>query len=49
MEVVAREADDSWRTVFLTDLAAAVRLGDLDVELPLSEIYAGLEAGAGNR
>ena len=49
VEVVSREAADRWRTVFLTDLSAAVRLDELGVELPLADLYAGLEAGRGAR
>lgn len=46
VEVVTRESDDSWRSVFLRDLDAVVRLDGLDVELPLRELYDGLAAAA---
>ena len=44
VEVVAREADDSWRSVFVSDLAATIRLDELGTALVLGELHAGLAA-----
>ena len=44
VELVTREADDSWRSAFVTDLAATIRLEELGVALAVAELYAGLTA-----
>jgi Uma2 family endonuclease len=44
VEVVTRESDDTWRSVFVTDLGATVRIDELGVSLSLAELYEGLEA-----
>ena len=44
VEVVTREADDSWRSVFVADPAATIRLAELGINLPVAELYAGLAA-----
>ncbi len=40
VELVTREADDSWRSVFVTGLEATLPLASLDLALPMAEIYA---------
>ena len=40
VEVVSREADDSWRSVFVTGLDAVLPLDSLDLGLPMAEVYA---------
>lgn len=42
--LVTREADDSWRSVFVTHLATTIRLEELGVALVVGELYAGLSA-----
>ena len=44
IEVVTREADASWRSVFVTDPAATIRLQELGVSLAMGELYAGMGA-----
>jgi Uma2 family endonuclease len=43
VEVATREADESWRSVFVTGLQGAVLLPALGLEIPLAEIYADVE------
>ena len=40
LELVTREADGSWRSVFVTGLDAELPLACLDITLPMAEIYA---------
>ena len=40
VELVTREPDDSWRSVFVTGLAADLPLASLDLSIPVAEIYA---------
>jgi Uma2 family endonuclease len=40
IELVTRQADDSWRSVFFTGLDATLPLESLDLMLPMAEIYA---------
>jgi Uma2 family endonuclease len=40
VEVVSRQADDSWRSVFVTGLEAVLPLDSLDLGLPMAEVYA---------
>ena len=40
LELVSREPDDSWRSVFITGLDADLPLACLDLTLPMAEIYA---------
>ena len=50
LELVSREPDGSWRSVFITGLAAELPLAALDLALPMAEIYADTtvaEAAAG--
>ena len=44
IEVITREADDSWRSVFVTDPMATIMLEELGLRLPVVELYAGLTA-----
>ena len=46
VEVVSREADDSWRSVLVTDHAATIKLEQLGVEFHLAELYAGMAAAS---
>ena len=46
VEVVTREADNSWRSVFVTDPAASIRLEELGVSMALGDLYAGLTAAS---
>lgn len=40
VELVTRQADDSWRSVFVTGLEAALTLDALDLSLPMADVYA---------
>ena len=40
VEVVTRQADDSWRSMFVTDLEAMLPLDSLGFGLPMAEVYA---------
>ena len=44
VEVVTREGENSWRSVFVTDPKATIRLEDLGVNLMVGELYVGLTA-----
>ena len=44
--MVPREADDSWRSVLVTDHAATIKLEQLGVEFDLAELYAGMAAAS---
>jgi hypothetical protein len=46
VEVIKRKIDDSWRAMFMTDLAASIRVRELGASLSLAKFYAGLEAAA---
>lgn len=43
VELVTREEDQSWRSVFVTGLDASLALACLDFSLPLAEIYEGVD------
>ncbi len=45
IELVTRQADDSWRSVFVTGLEAVLPLQSLDLSLPMAEIYADMPLG----
>jgi hypothetical protein len=40
IEIVTRETDDSWRSVFVTGLDAVLPLESLGLGLPMAEVYA---------
>lgn len=46
VEVVTREGDNSWRSVFVTDPKATIRLEGLGVSLKVGELYVGLTASS---
>ena len=46
LELVTREPDGSWRSVFVTGLDAELPLTALDLTLPLAEIYDGIDVVA---
>ena len=46
VEVVTREADDSWRSVLVTDLAATIKVEQLGMGLALAELYVGMAAAS---
>jgi Uma2 family endonuclease len=43
VELVTREADDTWRSRVVEGIDASLALGSLRIELPLEEIYAGAD------
>jgi len=43
VELVTRESDQSWRSLFLTGLDASLALDCLDLSLPMAEIYDGID------
>ena len=43
IELVTREADESWRSVFVIGLDASLALDCLDLSLPMAEIYDGID------
>jgi Uma2 family endonuclease len=42
VELVTREADQSWRSVFVVGLDASLALDCLDLSLPMAEVYDGI-------
>jgi Uma2 family endonuclease len=47
LELVTREPDNSWRSVFVTGLDADLPLACLDLTLPMAEIYADTAVATG--
>ena len=42
VELVTREADQSWRSIFVVGLDASLALDCLDLRLPMAEVYDGI-------
>lgn len=47
LELVSREPDGSWRSIFITGLDADLPLACLDLTLPMAEIYADTAVATG--
>jgi len=47
LELVTREPDGSWRSIFVTGLDADLPLASLDLTIPLAEIYADTAVATG--
>ena len=47
LELVSREPDGSWRSIFITGLDADLPLAFLDLTLPMTEIYADTAVATG--